>query len=829
MDRIFSAVLQTGIYSLGIILIIVLLRTVFKKRASKTVLCALWIFAAIRLMLPLQLESDYALLPDISKINTVENIVASENAGNNVSGIGTLQENDTAPVSMDIANGNISENYEISPEVNTKTEETEVRENSIGDTDYLKPVLDNGEESASANPNSDTGHDNAVSVLSVLGYIWLAGIAVFILLMVRRYVNVKKKLKDAVLLAPYDDVYSSDAISSAFVFGIIKPGIYVSSSIKTEQLDYVLAHERAHISRKDYITKLLAYLILSVYWFIPWVWAAYVLFGRDVELACDEKVILEKSETYRADYAQVLLDSTISYSHKEAGLVSFGEEKIKDRIESVVNYKKKSIWISVIIILLTGIALTVFFFSRNTKENGQTDNNGGIQVKLLEHASPETSCIILYRFDGEKTTRRFVFDKEWEHKVIDEVNDLKLTAAAQDELLKWSEPCYGISISGAENGEIWLTYADGLWLTKDGSLYRGKYALEKCFEEAAGFDNNEEESYDSGIRMPNAAILSKYSMKYCCKAKSEVYAEKNGVSLRAVSVDEDMATLEYHNGSGVDFTFGEVFTLQKYFDDWYDLPVAVSNYLFNLPLYILSPGADAQIKCYIGLYGKLDAGHYRIVKDDMCAEFDIPFKNADEQVVSYRGIISGESFEKGSGYDIQIIKTGQNEWKTIFVHWNRGETRQTMEKKIGFNITPSMITVPVTEVDINRDGYMDFIIDYGILGKVRKGDCIIWNTDTLKYEFLEGYSVLCNAVFDTRTGRIYDNIIEATGAKSTRNQYIIDGNKLEVVATLIEEYDRSNGVTRYTEMQKIDGEFIVVQDNLPESEVSFEGWTTFIS
>ncbi|MBO4781500.1 MAG: M56 family metallopeptidase, partial [Lachnospiraceae bacterium] len=318
MDRFFSAILQTGIYSLGIILIIVLLRTAFKKRASKTVLCALWLFAAIRLMLPLQLESDYALLPDISIINNDENTVASENEKSNVAEFGILQENDTTPVSMDIANGNILENYEISPEVNTKIEETEVRKNSIGDTDYLKPVLDNGEESASAIPNSDTGHDNAVSVLSVLGYIWLAGIAVFILLMVRRYVNVKKKLKDAVLLAPYDDVYSSNAISSAFVFGIIKPGIYVSSSVKTEQLDYVLAHERAHISRKDYITKLLAYLILSVYWFVPWVWAAYILFGRDVELACDEKVILEKSETYRADYAQVLLDSTISYSHKEA-------------------------------------------------------------------------------------------------------------------------------------------------------------------------------------------------------------------------------------------------------------------------------------------------------------------------------------------------------------------------------------------------------------------------------------------------------------------------------------------------------------------------------
>ena len=836
MDNVFSAILRTGIYSLGIILIIFLLRILFKKKVSKAVLCSLWIFAAIRLLIPVQLETDFALIPEVSPISIAESMQKSEEQQNNTDSVAVLEKNVAdqglkSEISVDASeNKHYQNGHTVRNETDIQSVNTEIIEkNYFEDNDsieYLNRIAE----------KENVKEDHVSNMFSILGYIWLSGVAVFILLLVRRYVKVKGKLKDSCLLTANDDVYASEAISSAFVFGVLNPRIYVSTSIGDNQLDYVIAHERAHIERRDYITKLLAYLILSVYWFVPWVWAAYILFGRDVELACDEKVVAEKDKEYRADYAQVLLDSTIRNHHKEVGLVSFGEEKIKDRIENVVNYKKKSLFISLAVIAVAGIGLAIFLFSRNSKANGQSDDNM-IQIKLLEHASPETSCIILYRFDGETTTWRYVFDKEWEQKVIDEINDLKLSKAGEDELLKWTEPCYGISICDTEGWEIWLTYSDGLWLTKDGSLYHGKYDLEGCFAEAESVERTEEDSAVSGIRMPNAAILSKYNIKYCQKASSEVYTEKNGVSLKMVSIDGDIAILEYRNDSDEVFTYGEEYSLQKYIDDWYAIPMAKSNYGFNDILNILNPGKSRQIKCYLTMYGDLEDGHYRIVKGDMCAEFDIPFEKVDdkidekvdEKVISYRGIISGESFEKGAGYDIQIIKTGQSEWKTVFVHWNRGTTRQTLEKKIDFDIKPSLISVPVTEVDINRDGYMDFIIDYGILGKFKKGDCIIWNMSTLKYEFLDGYSELCNAVFDTRTGRIYDSKQEETGSKHIRNQYIIEGNKLEVVATLIGEYDRSSGVTRYTEMQKIDGEFVVVQDNLPESEVSFEGWTAFIS
>ena len=226
-----------------------------------------------------------------------------------------------------------------------------------------------------------------------------------------------------------------------------------------------------------------------------------------------------------------------------------------------------------------------------------------------------------------------------------------------------------------------------------------------------------------------------------------------------------------------------------------------------------------------GTNNKLD--NYEITVDDLSMdvqteknEISNSEKN-DKSIISYRGIISGESYEKGAGYDIQIIKIEKSRWKMVFSHWNRGTIRQTIEDEIDFDIKPFDISTPVTIVDIKNDGYMDYIIDYGILGKVRKGECIIWNSDTLKYEILEGYSKLCNAVFDTCTGMIYEIYTEGM-VKTIRNQYVVDNNKMELVATMVEDYN--NGDTRYTEKRKVDGEFVVVQEYLPKTEMSFEGW-----
>ena len=197
-------------------------------------------------------------------------------------------------------------------------------------------------------------------------------------------------------------------------------------------------------------------------------------------------------------------------------------------------------------------------------------------------------------------------------------------------------------------------------------------------------------------------------------------------------------------------------------------------------------------------------------------------ENTEKIITSYHGVITDNSYEKGGGYDIQLIKEDISDWKMVFVKWNNGSKWQTIEKKIDFDIHPSSISVPVTKVDLNRDGYSDFIIDYGILGKVRKAECIIWNNAILKYDVLEGFSELCNAEIDTHMGIIYDSYNKDTGVITITNQYVINKNKLELVATMIVDYN--NGQPKYTEKRMIDGDLVVVQDNLFESEMSFDGW-----
>ena len=532
MDRIFSAVLQTGIYSLGIILIIVLLRIAFKKRASRKVLCALWIFVAIRLMIPFQIESSFALLPDISLINSFENTFNIENEGKDIADVDTLLNN-KAPVSVPEVSKYVTENNRVTQNVKTSSEisaDPELWENRITETNDLqtsKSISAENKDSSVTTKSTDT--KSIAYVFSVLGYIWLLGAAVFILLMIRRYVKVRRKLKSAVLISPYDNVYSGEAISSAFVFGVLSPRIYVSALIGNKQLDYVLAHERAHIRRKDNITKLFAYLLLSVYWFVPWVWAAYILFGRDVELACDESVIAEKSGTYRADYAQVLLDNTIKYSHKEAGLVSFGEEKIKDRIESVVNYKKKSLWVSLAVILAAGLGLMIFFFVKASGSESEIKDQQQQSEKRSEIRDQQQQNLIEALESEYLDFSQNIGDSIVEdYKKLDEMDDIErwtsshISGSCMETFSTWEETVEFIGVTP------WNPFENADWLaaTTKNKIYRTEFM--------GGRDGEPEH-----IGLMNSYTLESGHIDYCinlfCKIRSSAWPEEDAGDVISVS------------------------------------------------------------------------------------------------------------------------------------------------------------------------------------------------------------------------------------------------------------------------------------------------------
>lgn len=176
------------------------------------------------------------------------------------------------------------------------------------------------------------------TVIPVLSSVWAVGMAVLGLYAVISFYDLRNKLAAAVRYK--DNIYQSEKVSSPFVLGIIDPRLYLPFKMESQDLEHVVAHEKAHIHRRDHWWKPLGFLLLTIHWFNPLMWLAYVLLCRDIELACDEKVIREFGNEQRADYAQALLTCSVNHRRIAACPLKFGEVGVKERVKSVMNYKK---------------------------------------------------------------------------------------------------------------------------------------------------------------------------------------------------------------------------------------------------------------------------------------------------------------------------------------------------------------------------------------------------------------------------------------------------------------------------------------------------------
>lgn len=151
------------------------------------------------------------------------------------------------------------------------------------------------------------------------------------------YIKLRKDVSASICIG--DNIMASDEVKSPFILGLLKPLIYVPSSISPESMKYVIAHEETHLKRLDHLWKPLGYLLLSVYWFNPLCWAAYILLCRDIEMACDEKLIKDTDRAYAVSYSQALLDCGLPRKRISTCPLAFGEVAVKDRIKDVLNYK----------------------------------------------------------------------------------------------------------------------------------------------------------------------------------------------------------------------------------------------------------------------------------------------------------------------------------------------------------------------------------------------------------------------------------------------------------------------------------------------------------
>lgn len=360
MNELFLKIINMSISASWLILAVLILRLVLKK-APKWVNVLLWGIVAVRLICPLSFESALSLIPS----------------------------SETIPLDIEMA---------AKPTIDSGVPAI----NSV-----VNPVL-----SSFAPPQHVLTSANPLQIwIPILNIIWLIGVGALLLYTAVSYWRLCRKVDTAVRYK--DNIFQSENVSSPFVLGIIKPRIYLPFNMNGQDLEHVVAHEQAHIRRKDHWWKPLGFLLLTIHWFNPLMWLAYVLLCRDIEFACDEKVIKELGNEQRADYMQALVACSVNRRMIAACPLAFGEVGVKERVKSVMNYKKPAFWVIIIaVIICVGVAVC---FLTNPKQDRYTLRivvPAGSQEEFVyteEEVSTVRNSIKIWSGDGLGDTEVLLF------------------------------------------------------------------------------------------------------------------------------------------------------------------------------------------------------------------------------------------------------------------------------------------------------------------------------------------------------------------------------------------------------------------------------------
>ena len=315
MDDVFLKLVNLSISASWLILAVLVLRVVLKK-APKWVMPLLWGVVALRLVCLFSIESALSLIPSAETIPS---------------------------------------------EIVTETREPVLYEQATLD------IVTNPTLPSAAEVPVGVSRQQAQVDFNIYSVLWLAGMAALLVHALVSAGKLKRKLATAILLR--DNIYESEFVDSPFVFGVVKPNIYLPMHMDEGTAAYVIAHECAHLARRDHWWKVLGYLVLALHWFNPLVWVAYILFCRDIELACDEKVVKGLDGAARADYSQALLSCAAPKRAVAACPLAFGEGNIKMRVKSALHYKKPAFWVAAAAVLAV-VIMAVCFLTNPRSERG---------------------------------------------------------------------------------------------------------------------------------------------------------------------------------------------------------------------------------------------------------------------------------------------------------------------------------------------------------------------------------------------------------------------------------------------------------------------------
>jgi len=366
MEAVFLKLFNMSITASWLVLAIIALRFLLKK-APKSMMVLLWALVGIRLLCPFSFESVFSLIPSAETIPA--DIVYSD-----------------APM---IHSGIAALNSAVNPVISKA----------------LAPAV-----GQSANP---------MQVISfIASVVWIVGLAAMLLYTLISCLRIHRNVREAIPLEK--GIWLCDHISAPFLFGTLHPRIYLPSDLNEENRRYVIAHEQAHIARHDHWWKPLGFVLLSVYWFQPVLWIAYVLFCRDIEFACDEKVIKKMGEQSKKPYANALLQCSMPRKMVTACPVAFGEVGVKGRIKSVLHYRKPSFWI--LMAALAACIVAAVCFLTNPMAKGIDDiDHFGVNMALFERV--EMIGLV------DEHSNRIVSDEQEVNDILSGLKTVQIAAA----------------------------------------------------------------------------------------------------------------------------------------------------------------------------------------------------------------------------------------------------------------------------------------------------------------------------------------------------------------------------------------------------------------
>lgn len=493
LRQLFIDSLNLAVAASWLIVAILLLRPLLKRMAPKWVLCALWALVAVRLVCPVMLHSD---------------VSAYRLAGDAVQSSGQV----------------------------TYFEDT----GFCGDVSYRPATLLPGVSAAmtAAAPISGTADDAAPETsvdtaarpsapsrsidMNLLSIAWAVGIYIMVMAALAGYLSLRSTVAASIPLE--GSVYLCDNIKSPFILGVLRPRIYLTSGMSETARDCVLRHEKAHLRRWDHVWKPLGFALLVVYWYNPLVWLAYILFCRDMELACDERVIRDMAAEERAAYSQALLDCSQGRRWVAACPLAFGEVGVKTRVKEVLWYKKPGYWVSVAAVLVC-IAVAVCFLT-NPKAQEEPDPSPANYKNVAELAY-QMDDVTVTQADGTVTTifgadlGRLLSTADWTYQAAGEPNDgsddtYYLKVQVDDNtVVRFYDgvPMEGVKIT-ADDEVRWYYMGEMHNIDVLQALTQTDYLLRELAEQADGLDTFDMSWVEGDVLYPDddipAPVLSRF-------------------------------------------------------------------------------------------------------------------------------------------------------------------------------------------------------------------------------------------------------------------------------------------------------------------------------